>query len=644
MRNTYDLNTVVPIPDDAHVCSDHRVYIVTERRYYPDLKYNMDRRMWIGKAVSDTHMHPSNTYKYNFPDKLSDITHLNLPVYHKKIGMYAVALSIGKSTGIYDDLVTYLGPENANLVMDYAVYSIITKSNAAKNFSEEMTGRMQFLKQTYSDSWIHDKISTDITDDHVQAFKNAWLKRFSADILKNVWVCVDGSNNDCRANIVEAEKGNAKSHKNIDIISFMYAVTEDGTPVYSQVYRGGREDSKAVVSMVEQLKGYSVTPKGLDLDRGFCDENTIRHLKDNGFQYVIKLKENTAGFQILLQKYSSDLRFNWDYALGHSLYGTGESVKVFKTGDLNEYCVLIWDAKNGGMRTDYLVDGVLDTIHDAQESISAGNLPVIPAKYSSYIKVNDTDGTYSIEVNRQLLQKDMNEKGYNGLICSERMAASEAARIYGLRDSCEKQYAILKTQLGGNTFRAHTMHGITVREMIAFTASVIRNEIMKVCMAAKPRLDTNKVIKELDLISMDLQPDGDYKVYAHLGRKQKEILSLFNVRTEDLDYIASFENRRIHGDMYSPIQSLKQEEYSDNSSSTVRIKGIPVGSKAVGKYAKTPEKKPVGKKRGRPKKEEVKRGPGRPAGSKNKPKNPDEADKPKRGRGRPKGSKNKPKS
>lgn len=644
MRNTYDLNIVVPIPEDAHICSDHRVYVVTQRRYYPDLKYNMDRRMWIGKAISDTHMHPNNTYKYNFPDKLSDITHLNLPVYHKKIGMYAVALSIGKNTGIYDDLVTYLGPENANLVMDYAVYSIITRSNAAKNFSEEMAGRMQFLKQAYSDSWIYDKISNDITDDHVQAFKNAWLQRFDSGKLKDVWVCVDGSNNDCRTDIDEAEKGNAKSHRNVDIISFMYAVTEDGTPVYSQVYRGGRVDSKAVISMVEQLKGYHVNPKGLDLDRGFCDENTIRLLKKNGFRYVIKLKENTAGFQTLLNQYGSDLKFNWDYALGHSLYGTGKAVKVFKTGSLDEYCVLIWDAKNGGMRTDYLVDGVLDTIHNAQEVIRSGNDPTIPAKYSSYVKVVEKDGTYCLEINKELLQKDMNEKGYNGLICSEKMPASEAARIYGLRDSSEKQYAILKTQLGGNTFRAHTMHGITVREMIAFTASVIRNEILKACMSVKPRLDTNKVIKELDLISMDLQPDGDYKVYDHLSRKQKEILNLFNLEKEDLDHIASFENKRIHNEMYSPIQSLKQEDTSDNKGNTARIKGIPDGSKAIGKYAKTPEKKPTGKKRGRPKKDEVKRGPGRPPGSKNKPKESNESEKTRRGRGRPKGSKNKSKS
>lgn len=645
MRKTYDKNVIVPVPENAHICSDHRVYVVLESRYYPDLKYNMDRRMWIGKAVNETEMHPNDTYKVNYSDKLAEITHLNLPVYHKKIGMYAVALSIGKSTGIYDDLVKYLGPESANLVMDYAVYSIVTKSNAAKDFSEEMADRMQFLKQAYSDSWIHDKISNDITDNHVQAFKNAWLQRFSSEDLKNVWICVDGSNNDCRTDIDEAEKGNAKSHKNVDIISFMYAVTEDGTPVYSQVYRGSRVDSKAVISLVDQLKAYEVNPKGLDLDRGFCDENTIELLKKNGFRYVIKLKENTFGFQTLLKKYGNNLKFNWDYALGHNLYGTGETVRVFKTGDLNEYCVLIWDSRNGGMRTDYLVDGVLDTIHEAQETIKNGRLPDIPKKYSSYIKVKETDGRYSLEINKDILQKDMNEKGYNGLISSEEIQASEAARIYGLRDSSEKQYAILKTQLGGNTFRAHTMHGITVREMIAFVASVIRNEILKICISSKPRLDTNKVIKELDLITMDLQPDGNYKVYAHLSIRQKEILSLFNVTTEDLDYIASFENRRVHDEMYSPVQTLRPEQKPESGSKTVRIDGIPDGSKAVGKYARTPEKKPTGKKPGRPRKEKTKRGPGRPPGSKNKPKkkDPNEGAKPKRGRGRPKGSKNKPK-
>lgn len=164
-----------------------------------------------------------------------------------------------------------------------------------------MTDRMQFLKRAYSDSWIHDKISNDIMDNHVQAFKNAGLQRFSTDELKNVWICVDGSNNDCNADADEAEKGNAKSHKNTDIISFMY----DGTPVYSQVYHGGRADSEAIISLVDQLKAYEVNPRGPDPDCGFCDESTIELLKRNGFRHVIRPEKNTSGFMTLLKKYST---------------------------------------------------------------------------------------------------------------------------------------------------------------------------------------------------------------------------------------------------------------------------------------------------------------------------------------------------
>lgn len=88
-----------------------------------------------------------------------------------------------------------------------------------------------------------------INDNQIQAFKNSWMKRFSNDELSNVWLCVDGSNDNCEADIDKAEHGNAKSHKNIDLISFLYVVTETGVPVTSQIYRGSRVDSQAIKEM-----------------------------------------------------------------------------------------------------------------------------------------------------------------------------------------------------------------------------------------------------------------------------------------------------------------------------------------------------------------------------------------------------------
>ena len=64
----------------------------------------------------------------------------------------------------------------------------------------------------------------------------------------------------------------------------------------------------------------------------------------------------------------------------------------------------------------------------------------------------------------------------------------------------------MKTQLGDSAFRAHNMHRIAVREVIAFVASVIRHEILRKCRNAKPSIDTNTAIKELNLINMNLIP------------------------------------------------------------------------------------------------------------------------------------------
>ena len=119
MKKGTDYNVIVDIPKGAHKCKDGRVYVVLEKRYYQDLHYNMDNRAWLGKAVSDTHMHPNNIFKEMYPEKLEGVSYLNLPVYLKHMGVYAAALAIGEQTGLYADLVENLGPRSANLVMDY---------------------------------------------------------------------------------------------------------------------------------------------------------------------------------------------------------------------------------------------------------------------------------------------------------------------------------------------------------------------------------------------------------------------------------------------------------------------------------------------------------------------------------------------
>lgn len=631
MRRGTDYNVLVDIPSEAHRCSDDRVYVVLEKRYFEDVKYNKDDRAWLGKAVSDTQMHPNDTYKMLYPEGLKSVPHPNLPVYVKHMGMYAAALAIGERSGLYEDLVASFGPRSANLIMDYATYSIITKSNVMKDFETEMADKMLFLGEAYSDSWINDQISNTINDCQLQAFKNAWMKHFTDEELSNVWLCIDGSNDNCEANIDEAEHGKAKSHKNIDIISFVYAVTGTGTPVTSQIYRGSRVDSQAIKEMLAIMEGCGIKPKGFILDRGFCDAGCIRLLNREHHNFVIMMKENTNGFQELLGKYQNAIRLKWKYAIGHGLFGTSDRVTLFKSDTLESDVSIIWDGKNGIDRINYLIDGLMETIQEVESEIQKGNKPIIPDKYKAYLRINSKEDSMELDVLDDVIQTEIEGKGFHGLIMSRAMTAKEANDVYDLRDCSEKQYSLMKTQLGNSVFRAHNMHRIAVREVIAFVASIIRHEIMAKCREAKPSIDTNTAIKELNLINMNLISGNCYRVIHNQCKRQKEIMRLLGITTENLDYIAAYETDRLNRRTVHPVQSLSMnnEPASDNETRK-RGPGRPKGRKNKPKIA---EQEPT-----------VKRKPGRPKGSKNKPKLETAEPNIKRKPGRPKGSKNKPKA
>ena len=688
MKKGTDYNVLVDIPTGAHRCSDDRVYVVLEKRYFKELRYNKDDRAWIGKAVSDTQMHPNETYKIMYPESLKSVPHLNLPVYVKHTGMYAASLSVGERTGLYEDLVKSFGPRSANLIMDYATYSIITKSNVAKDFENEMADQMLFLGEPFSDSWINDQFNETINDNQIQAFKNAWLKRFGDEELSNVWLCVDGSNDNCEVNIDEAEHGKAKSHKNIDIISFWYAVTETGIPVTSQIYRGSRVDSQGIKEMIALMEGCGIKPRGFILDRGFCDESCIQLLKKENHDFVIMMKENTNGFQELLEKHQNTIRLKWKYALGRGLFGTNDKVKLFKKTSLETDASIIWDGKNGVERINYLIEGLMEAIQTTESEIRKGGLPKIPEKYKAYMRIRQEEESAELEVFEDVIQSEIEGKGFYGLISSKPMTAREANDIYDLRDCSEKQYSLMKTQLGDHVFRAHNMHRIAVREVVAFVASVIRHDIMRKCRDAKPSIDTNTAIKELNLINMNLIGNSRYQVIHNQCKRQKLIMSLLGITAENLNHIAAYETDRLNRRTVHPIQSLspikkttkdvKEETQALGSQSPIstggssssdktdteslkdqsksanrRSPGRPKGSKNKPKSTEQEEtiaKRKPGRPKGsknKPKPETtdiaVKKKPGRPKGSKNKPKPTDPVQVEKRRPGRPKGSKNKPK-
>ncbi len=621
-------NVLVPIPEEAYISkSDARVYLVREKVYVQDKHYNNDKREVIGKAVSGKEMYPNSAFRWLFPEIFNEYsTEEQVPLITKIIGPYAAFLAIGSRSGLYELLVKDFGPQYANAIMDYSIYSILQQSDVSKDFQTVMDRYLLFSDTAYNDAWLSGFFKNRLQDSQAWAFRNDWIQRCRDNGVEDAWICIDGSNNDCNADgNYLAEKGKAKSHGTGGIVSYMWAVNaSNGTPITYSVYRGSQIDSKAFRETIANLKANGMAVKGVILDRGFCDVNSLRLLSEEGIPYVVMLKGNISSHKELVAKYGKELRLNnVRYLLQRTgMYGVSGKLRLFSAEPDEAYVSLYYDSRNGVERVNHLTDKVKAAVNGALTAVTEGKEVTISADCRKYINVNRKGRGTKVGINEEALQEAVDSKGFSCIASSQEMTADEKDAIYQLRQASEKQYAILKSQLGYGVLRVHSTEGWMSKFAVGFIAGILRNEFENVC--KNLGMDTNMILKELSHLHISLLPDKDYRMIHAENSRQLAVLKELGIWVTDLEDIALQENKRMNEAIHSPIHSLP-----DHGAVAARKgPGRPKGSK---------------NKKQKEKSKKAKREPGRPKGSKNKKALEKEAAV-KRGPGRPKGSKNKAKT
>ena len=631
-------NVIVDVPKEATIVAG-RVYIITESRYFADRQYNMDSRLtigWINDSSQKT-MNPNSNYVARYPLEFSIAAKGKLAAVTKRCGLFIYSLALSYQNGMYPALVDCCGPENANAVMDFANYSILFKSNVAKDYPHLMADQVLYSNKLYSDSWLSELFEKRLTESQQEDFKDKWANACKQRGITKVWLCIDGSNSDCSAKEVElAEKGKAKSRKNCNICSYMYAVdAETGTPITYRLYRGGRVDSKEFIEIQAYLKRYSIEVEGVILDRGFCDIDCLELIRDQKLKYVIMLKENTYGFHRMYEDHAEEIRMKSKQAIGNGVYAITDECRIFGKYNHTSWITLAYDSKNGVERANYLVDKVHEAVRNINEAISLGNKPKIEKDIRPYITpVRESDCIVRYDINTEKLQAAMDKKGFSALAADSDYGAFETLSKYDLRDKSEKQYMIIKTQLGNRVFRTHFTNGVKSKGFVAFIASIIRNEMERICKEAK--CEFTLALREANFLCVQRTPDNTYMGVHNANCRQINLLSAANLEEVDIDYFALMESRRVNGDIYDQVHKLPSHENSNEEKSGRRKPGRPFGTKKIQPNEDVP----------------LKRKRGRPPGSKNKPKQIEQVSKvdvkeaeqnleSPRKRGRPPGSKNK---
>ena len=87
-----DHNAIVPIPNGTnHPKKDGRVFPTIQKNYDPDKRYNINRRLVIGRSIDDERMHPNDACIAIYPETYAEHAPHAMPMQHvtKTIGPFA---------------------------------------------------------------------------------------------------------------------------------------------------------------------------------------------------------------------------------------------------------------------------------------------------------------------------------------------------------------------------------------------------------------------------------------------------------------------------------------------------------------------------------------------------------------------------
>jgi len=670
MAHIYWDKREIPIPEGAHINSnDGRVFIFLREGKVLE----KSRRSVIGRATSKTTMHPNETFRQTFPALWKEYYGEDEFIKERQLnsGMYATCLGLSYKTGIYGLLLKSFGPLYANAIIDYAMYSNLTKSNVAMTFAERMASEVVFSKNLPNDTWLSEMFTSKMNRNQRMSFCDGWLQSCKDRGDTEAWISIDGSNDDCESEGCDlAEKGKAKSGSDSNVVYFIYAVSaETGLPLTYRVLNGGMVDAKAINDIIADLSSHGVTTRGLLLDRGLCASGVFSEIDKVGYPYIVMLKSNTYSHCKMLEEASEDIRWNVDHIVSrNSVFGISSQRKrrIFKHFDNEAFINLFFDGGNASDRSMTLIRKVLDTTSNLRDKIERGEDAAVPVHMQQYVSIVESDGRKMVEIDRKQWQKSINSKGFYSMASDSNYGAEFVHRHYFLRDASEKVYAEIKTQLGYDVLRTHSTESVENRLFVCFVAAVIRSEIMQASVAAG--IPTNQMVKEIDRIHLFLNHSDIYVAIHDESDRQKAFLKYFGVLPSDFDSIAADVNGRNAAIVSQErklerIDAIKAELEKQEKKAHKKGPGRPKGSKTKrnevsdtapdNKVPDVPKGKPGRRKGSKNRKtlekeataaasksvvQEEKRKPGRPKGSLNK--KTIERLKQNR-RGRPIGSKNK---
>ena len=518
------------------------VYFETARTYNSDSKWNVPKRVVIGKLVSgddQSRMFPNEKFSELFPS--IPVTELAPPVKRcstLKAGTFIVFEKIIRDAGL-DVILEEIFGRKSGLILDLLSYMIISEDNAAQYYPDYAAEHPLFTEgmQILSDSTLSD-FFREISSAQISAFLSEWNRRRKH--RQRIYVSYDSANKNCRAGEIDlAESGKAKTDKGVPVISLSLAFdSTNRVPLFYETYLGSVNDVSQLRYVADRAFDYGYRDIGWIFDRGYFGRENMEYLDEKGFAFLMMVK----GCKSPVTELVDSLRNTFEHDRAFHVSGTGlHAVTVERPlydGGRRRWFHLCFSPVKMLTERRELKDTIENITLELKKA--EGREFTVDRPFTDYFDCHCCEeGRKRIflfaEERKEEILKSLQRCGYFCLISSEKMTDEDAYHLYSGRDASEKLFRDGKSFPGSESMRVHSASSARSKLFTEFLALIVRNRFYSLLKDEMRRLNVRVLaaIRVLEKIELTRRSGSLYGRDHALTRSQKEILRSFGLSEED---------------------------------------------------------------------------------------------------------------
>ncbi len=522
------------------------------REYDPDKKYNVPKRVTIGKLskADEKMMVPNQNFLTYFPEVELPEEKFNANRSScLRIGAYIVIQRILDEYKIPEILGNYFGIKDLGLFLDLVAYSIICENNSGQYYPTYAFGHPLFTEgmHLYSDTKVSDFLCGMSGEESV-GFLNDW--NASHDHKEKIYISYDSTNKNSEAgNIEMVEFGAAKIDVGSPIFNYSIAYdTRNSKPLFYETYLGSIADISQLEFMLGKAKGYGYKNIGFILDRGYFSKGNIRKMDSYGYSFVIMVKGMADLVNGLVLKNKGKFEEERKYCIRkHHVYGMTVRDKLYPDDEKDRYFHIYHSTgKEHGEKEE--LEEMLDRMGKVLKSLYGTDYQLSETEKHYFDTFYDSKGILALVKEKDdVIKRELRLCGYFCIVTSDKMTAEEALDLYYSRDASEKLFRGDKSYLGNKSERTHYTESTEAKIFIEFVALIVRNRIYTKLKEQLLRIDESPnymtvpaALRELEKIEMVRGHDRIYRMDHAVTKTQKTILKAFDM---DPTYIKHRANR-----------------------------------------------------------------------------------------------------